>query len=471
MGSDSIIIGVVIAGMILAVLVLRHPIGPSLLVFVLSPIAPILGVTLGIWGNIISGVPIALLLIKTNPELWFRLFFGSRIQIALLLFIAVSAISHVIGYLAGVEGVLLNYLQRITGFLLVGVVAAGLRHERFLSLCMKVIVVGGAGFAFLSIAEFYFGIQLLPAQSQWGSQGLIGIEESENVNLSRLRGVGNSLPINRLALRLLVPIGMAMAWLSPRVRRGFGIVPLGCLIVLLTALFGTMSRGGFVSLVVGAAVVMLIAYRLRPTSVLAVLALAVALGGGAAYTLNYLGVGEEAESRLTSFELSEGSRIRRASWLHGLRLFADSPVWGVGTGVWATESVRPGMANPDPHNAYIRILAFNGILGGIFFAYMIYALYSVLLKSAKDLGANFEFWRPYYVAALTALLAMNLFNSYFFDRYFFLVAGFAAALEHARRDAAIRDRAESRAARGELAANTAPGGAVSMSGVLHPSSP
>jgi O-antigen ligase len=247
---------------------------------------------------------------------------------------------------------------------------------------------------------------------------------------------------------------MAMAWLSPRVRRGIGIVPLGCLIVLLTALFGTISRGGFLSLVVGAAVVMLTAYRLRPTSILAVLALAVALGGGAAYTLNYLGVGEKVESRVTSSELSEGARTRQASWLHGLRLFADSPIWGVGAGVWATESVRPGMANPDPHNAYIRTLAFTGILGGILFAYMIYALYSVLLKSAKDLGEEFEFWRPYYVAALTALLAMNLFNSYFFDRYFFLVAGFAAALEQARRDAAIRDRAESRAACGELAANT-----------------
>ena len=113
--------------------------------------------------------------------------------------------------------------------------------------------------------------------------------------------------------------------------------------------------------------------------------------------------------------------MRQASWLHGLRLFADSPVWGVGFGVWGTPRVQPGIVNPDPHNAYIRILAFYGILGGGFFAYMIYVIYASLLRSAKDLGEKFEFWRPYFTAALTALLTMNLFNSYFFDRYLYLV--------------------------------------------------
>jgi hypothetical protein len=470
MGSELAIIGAAIAGLILAIPVLLHPIGPSLLVFAISPIDPILGATLGMWGNYITGVPIALVLLKTGPAQWIRVFFGSRIQVALFLFIAVSAISHLIGYAVGVEGILLNYLQRVTGFLLVGVVAAGLRHERYLDFCMKLLVVGSVGFALLSIAEFYFGIQLLPAQSEWGAEGLMGQEYSENVNLSRLRGVGDSLTINRFALQLLVPIGMTMAWLSPRVRRGLGVVPLGCLIVLLTALFGTMSRGGLVSLVVGAAIVMIAAYRLRPASVLAVLTLAVVLGTGVAYTLNHLGVGDELESRLTSSELDEGSKIRKASWLHGLNLFADSPVWGVGFGVWGTDSVRPGMTNPDPHNAYIRILAFHGILGGVFFVYLIYSLYSVLLQSAKDLGEKFEFWRPYYVAALTAFLTMNLFNSYFFDRYFFLIVGFAAALEHAWRDAALRGPAGSRFLRDERAEDATSGGSVPTNNGLQSSS-
>jgi O-antigen ligase len=123
----------------------------------------------------------------------------------------------------------------------------------------------------------------------------------------------------------------------------------------------------------------------------------------------------------------------------------------VGFGVWSTDRVHPGITDPDPHNAYIRILAFYGLLGGGVFVYLIYSLYSVLLKSAKDLGEKFEFWRPYYVAALTAFLTMNLFNSYLFDRYFFIVAGFAAALEHARRDAALQGPAEGRVARDERA--------------------
>ena len=467
MGRDFAIISAIGAGLILAIPLLLHPIGPSLLVFAISPIDPILTTSLGMWGNYITAVPILLALFKTNPTHWVRLFFGSRVQIALALFIAVSAIAHLIGYSAGAEGAMLNYLQRIAGFLLVGVVATGLRQERYLGLCMKILVIGSAGFALLSIAEFYFGIQLLPAQRQWGSAGLLGEEVTENVNVARLRGVGNSLTINRFALQMLIPIGLAMAWLSPRTRRGLGIVPLGCLIVLLTALFGTMSRSGLISLVVGAGVVMLIAYRLRPASVLATLFLAVTLGTGAAYTLDYLGVGDEVESRLTSSELSEGSRMRQQSWLHGLRLFADSPLWGVGFGVRGTKRVRPGIVNPDPHNAYIRILAYNGMLGGVFFVYLIFTLYAALLRSARDLGKEFEHWRPYYVAALTALLVMNLFNSYFFDRYFFLVAGFAAALQHVRRDAALRDAAPA----DELAAVDIPGGGVPTNGSLQSSSP
>jgi pimeloyl-ACP methyl ester carboxylesterase len=219
MGRDLAIISAVVAGLVFVVPVLFHPIGPSLLVFAISPIDPILGATLGIWGNLLTGVPILLALLKTHPTHWVQLFFGSRIQIALALFTAVSAIAHLVGHSVGVQGLLLNYLQRITGFLLVGVVATGLRQERYLGLCMKVLVIGSAGYALLSIAEFYFGIQLLPAQRQWGSAGLLGQEGTEDANLARLRGVGDSLTINRFALQMLIPIGLAMAWLSPRMRR------------------------------------------------------------------------------------------------------------------------------------------------------------------------------------------------------------------------------------------------------------
>jgi O-antigen ligase len=430
----QVIIALVV-GFIVVVGALAHPIGPAILILASTPFDPLMTNLFGQAGNYITIVPILLVFVKVGPMRVFDALFGTRVQKALFLFLVVGLIAHLIGFYKAGPEILFYYLQKISGFLLVAVVASGMRHEKYVDLCVKALVLAMAVFAFLSMLEFYLGIELLPSQgAEYGSSGLVGAERTENVHEARLRGAGGSVPINRFALQLLLPIGLAMGWVTSKKRVGVGLIPIGCLVVVMTALVGTISRSGLLGLATGAAVVAIGAYRLKPASVLATLMLAGVLAFGASQTLSYLELGDEVESRLTSSELDNSSKVRQASWLHGLRLFADSPIWGVGYGIVETDRVKSTALSPDPHNSYIRVLAFYGILGALFFVNLVWVTFSTLMPSRQKAGERMEYWRPYFLAGLCSLLVVDFFNSYFFDRFMFIVIGFAAGLDFARRE-------------------------------------
>lgn len=429
------IIIVVLGGIFFSVLAVVHPVGVTLVVLATTPFDPLMTNFFGIAGNYVTVIPIVLLLAKVGPGQWVNLFLGTRVQRALLLFLAVVSISYLIGYLRIGPGAFFAYLQRIAGFALVGVFAVGLRDERYVDLLLKILTISMAAFALVSMLEFYVGIKLFPTLSEFGSVGLLDAQRTASVHEARLRGAGNSVSINSFALGLLVPIGLSMGWLASRKRRGLIVIPLASLIILLMALFGTISRSGLLGLAIGGAVVSVSAYKLRPPAVIGTLILAGVLAFGANQALIFLDLDDEFKSRLTTADLDYASSGRQSAWTHGLKLFADSPVWGVGYGVIETDNVKWTQTSGDPHNAYIRMLSYYGILGASFFAYLLWTILSTLLKSPTTAGDGLEYWRPYFLAGFASILVVNLFNSYFFDRVMFIIIGFAAALEHGRRDA------------------------------------
>ena len=442
MSFELKILLVAIGGLFGSAIALMHPVGPALILVLSSPFDPLMTNLFGNAGNYVTVVPILLLLAKVSPATWPRAFLGTRVQRALLFFLLAVSISYLIGYMRLGPGVFLAYLQRITGFALVAVFASGFRNERYVDLCVKALAVSTMLFALLSMLEFYLGLQVIPTQSEFGSFGLIGAERTENVHEARLRGAGNSVSINAFALGMLVPIGLSMGWLTKKRPRRI-VLPSICLVILLTGLFGTISRSGLLGLAAGAAVVAISAYRLNPTAILSTLILAGVLASGASQVLTYLDLGDEFESRLTSKDLDYSSNVRQSAWVHGFKLFADSPIWGVGYGVIQTENVRRTATSRDPHNHYIRILSFYGVLGGSFFAYLLWAIFRTLSKSRQRAAEALEYWRPYFLAGFVSLLVVNFFNSYFFDRFMFVIMGFAAALEFSRQDRAAQEQAPS----------------------------
>ena len=117
--------------------------------------------------------------------------------------------------------------------------------------------------------------------------------------------------------------------------------------------------------------------------------------------------------------------------MHGLRLFASSPIWGVGYGIVETADVRVTFGAQDPHNAYIRIMAFYGMLGVGVFAYFFFMLFRALTLRVDAVDPIYAYWRPFFVGSAFAILVVNLFNSYIFDRNLYVAVAFAAALERA----------------------------------------
>ena len=436
MSLEILVIAAVLVGLGVSIAAVIHPAGPALIVLLITPFDPILTNIFGLAGNYITILPIILVLFKTNPARWGYLFLGTRAQRALFFFVMIMSISVAIGYREVGSAAIATYLQRFAGFLLAGVIADGFKNNNYVDLCLKVLTISMALFALVSMLEFYVGIHLIPTGGSVADLGLSAAEETVNVHASRLPGAGRSVPINRFALQLLLPIGISIGWLMSGNRRFRGLAELSCLIVLLSALVGTMSRSGFLGLAVGAAVVTVSAFRLRPTMVLATLALAGILAFGADRVLTHLDLNQELASRLAGRDIDAGSTTRLSAWTHGLKLFADSPVFGVGYGVHTTPGVPWSPTARDPHNAYIRVLSFYGVVGAVFFFYFVWSLFRTLLRSALRAEDRLEYWRPYMLAGFWSLLVVNSFNSYFFDRFMFIVLGFAAALELSRRASA-----------------------------------
>ncbi len=171
MPFEILIILVLIGGVAVSAVALIHPAGPALLVLASTPFDPLMTNLFGMTGNLVTIVPIALVLLKVGPSRWFDTFLGTRVQRALTLFLAVATISYSIGYLNIGPAALFSYLQRIAGLLLVGVFAVGLRQERYVDLCMKALAVSMALFTLVSMLEFYVGLQIFPTVSEFGAGG------------------------------------------------------------------------------------------------------------------------------------------------------------------------------------------------------------------------------------------------------------------------------------------------------------
>lgn len=182
-----------------------------------------------------------------------------------------------------------------------------------------------------------------------------------------------------LGVYLILHGGRArIAWFMATVVIGVGIV-------------GTLSRGTVVSLVV-MAVWLTVRSRVSLRSVAAtVLVLGVLAGGALTFQRGFI------EDRLYTKGVAANDNIesRRALWRGALEMAGDHPVLGVGTGQYrfrAAEYVVGDPLNlfqPLAHNAYLEVLAENGVLGLFAFGAYIVGTWLVL-RAARRAGADAE---------------------------------------------------------------------------------
>jgi len=184
------------------------------------------------------------------------------------------------------------------------------------------------------------------------------------------------------------------------------ILLLGALGLAVGGVIATQSRGGFLGLVVVAGLILM-----RSRRKVAAVFLAAALGIGIVLVSPHGAF--ERYGTITNYQGEENAQIRLAMWRAGLKMFADHPVLGVGTGQF---SIAYGKDYRDPdfpyntwwtaHNTLIQVMAETGIIGLLLWIGLVTSGFTILKEARRRLSSAAR--DPVYIEALGLNSALSV---------------------------------------------------------------
>ena len=202
-------------------------------------------------------------------------------------------------------------------------------------------------------------------------------------------------------LCIYVPMFMVLLFektLSLRYRQGAGVL----FVISMVALLCNATRGAWVA--VGVVTFLLLVYYLFQKRTLAILALCLLIGGGAALT-QY----QPFVNRVASITDTRANSERFLIWNSAFQMFKDHPVLGVGLGQYK-ENYQQKYISPEAkeptlehaHNNFMQMLAENGAVGFAGFIVMLAALIGIPFR---------RFWKeknPYALIMCASAVAIVL---------------------------------------------------------------
>ena len=424
------VIGAILFGFLLTAVALVHPVGPGLMLAAETPFDAIPFALFGVTGNLITYVPILILLGKLNPAYWGQAFLGTRIQQLLALFVMALLVSHATTIVDKGIGEIWEWLRKVTLFLLVGVFAFTMRETKYLPLFVKTMVAAMAVLTFLAMLDFYLGIQLLPVKSGSLDAPALAVEFDPYL-ATNWRFSGPGFPVNRFSNYLLLTIFLGFGWfmyVKGPIQR---VVALGCTFLLILGELFTVTRSGILGMAVGMFLMLPMAFRFRFQQMVGVLVIGSVLGAIVWYGVSLTSADEILLKRFEPGHVVESSIGRLDRVAAALKIWAEHPFLGVGWDSFKTYSqhyiAKGGLG---AHNGYLNVLAETGLLGFIPLMILTVVVIRRSLLRIGHLSTELEFWRPYFFCGLVAQLVTNVFNDYLWERYLWVSFAFAAALEH-----------------------------------------
>ena len=123
---------------------------------------------------------------------------------------------------------------------------------------------------------------------------------------------------------------------------------------------------------------------------------------------------------------------RRDLWDVGWELFSEHPVGGAGFRMFQPEYARrrPDAYVNGVHSGYLKVLAEAGLVGGVLFLALVGRVLTVMTPARAPGRSSAEnVWRVAFLSAFIGMLAVNVVDTHSEDRFFWIVLGFAAAVE------------------------------------------
>lgn len=211
----------------------------------ISPFDGIFTAFLGVAGNLITFILLIPFFIHHKTKKIYNILFGTKIQKIIALYILAGIPSHIPLI---IDNPIIGFsllAQKFALLFFIGILAYTIEKKKSFKI-YKVLAVSMTIFIFLSVFELYSGISILPKTTVNYSSDLHTKEglEARQISTLRLKGLGNTVSTNRLAVWLQVPLFFAIGWFYSRRKIKTGILPLTCALIILFGLITTISRSG-----------------------------------------------------------------------------------------------------------------------------------------------------------------------------------------------------------------------------------
>lgn len=339
----------------------------------------------------------------------------------LLAFLAWNLVS--IAWAEDPEPAYVSVASYALAFALFPIVFSALRTKRHMLWMMTAFVLGAA---FTAI----YGVLTQP------NAAALATSPAAASGLNRLEGtIGDP---NELASLLVAGVALSGVIIFNRnVAAPFRLGVTFCTLLMLIAVFFTLSRGGLVALGALGLTAILASGRHRLQAALAGLAVA-----GVALVFFFGVASPEARDRIIK---NDGGSGRTDIWKVGWRMVEAEPLLGVGAANFQTASVHyllaPGAIRYDEylvdipavsHNLYLGVLAETGVPGLTLFLLIVIACIAAAVRAQRTFRSRDdpegELMATCLITAIGALLAAYFFLSEEHSKHLWLLLSFCPAL-------------------------------------------
>ena len=331
----------------------------------------------------------------------------TRLDLPVILFAAAS-VASLLSLTGNLTGEVVALIKAFGGFLLFFIATQCVRDLRDALLVIAAVIGAAIVQAVQTIIPFATGGQAVSLDT---------------------RATGTLIDPNLFAGYLVLVIPLVIA-LGATFRRRWPLLPtIGATLVLAAALAVTLSRSGWLGLIAGAIVllVLLRTYWRRITAVLIVVAGCVVLAGLSGPIASRLAPSDNGPMQMLS--------DREEVWSTAVRMTIDHPIFGVG--VDSFQVFYPLYSGRDDelnhaHNLFLNIVAERGLLGLLAFGLVITLLFRSLARAFRQVDTLIG--RALVAALLASFLAYfahSIFDVSYYDYkvllLFWLLAGVSAS--------------------------------------------